>query len=211
METIEIFEKLGLVLGSITIFAIAGVFVLRRVLELLINRDLERFKSELGKESASHKIRYERLHSERMEVIKNTYQKLSRTNKSVQSVMGSFWLDPSDNAKLERMMNSIEEDTNNKLGIKKIMKVAENVFDLKDYFEDNRIFFDEDIAIEMDSLIEDLSELWDEHQLVEDVKYDNPKVSLQVWRENWECLEIKILKTKSRLEVKFRAIIGIES
>lgn len=211
METIEIFEKLGLVLGLSTIFAIAGVFVLRRVLELLINRDLEKFKSDLERESASHKIRYEHLHGERVEVIKNTYQKLSRTNKSVQSVMASFWLDPSDNAKLERMMNSIEEDANNKLGIKKIMKVAENVFDLKDYFEDNRIFFDEDIAIEMDSIIEDLSELWDEHQLIEDIKYDNPKVSLQVWRENWEYLEIKILKTKSRLEVKFRAIIGIES
>lgn len=203
MGMIEIFEKLGLMLGLSAIFAISVVFVLRKILELMINRDIEKFKSELERESASHKIRYEYLHEERMLVIKNTYQKLSKTYKLVDVVMHLFWSDSTDNAKME-------EDVSNKIKIETIIRVAASVNELKDYFEENRIFLDEEMANQIDSVIKDLSKLWNEDLLLGDIRYCSSKNSLNVWNDEWEHLKVKIPKIKSQLEVKFRSIIGID-
>jgi hypothetical protein len=48
---------------------------------------LERFKSNLEKEAIEFKIKYERLHDERVEVIKKVYKKISQTYKSFHSLM----------------------------------------------------------------------------------------------------------------------------
>jgi len=193
MEWIEIFEKLGLVLGISAILAVAGVFVLKRVLELIINRDLEKFKSELERESTSHKIRYERLHGERMEVIKNTYQKLAKTQRA-----------------FKRLISPLSDINDEVHELEKKRDAAEAAWQLTDYFEDNRIFFNESLAADFDNLLKEFNDIWVDFELVKDYKDNDRSQSLKVWTETWKRLNKEVPLLKTELEAKFRGVIGVE-
>jgi hypothetical protein len=172
----------------------AAAWFLREVLKLVLSKDLEKFKFDLEIETATHKIRYEKLHSERMEVIKKVYQKLSTSNRDFRNLVAPF-----------------QNDSSKEAIVKRKAAVATSAMDLINYFEENRIFFNESLAVQLDNLLLEFQDIWADFQLVEDLRLDDTKESVKVWIETWNRLNKDVPKIKSALENEFRSIIGIDS
>jgi len=176
-------------------FVAAGAWVLRESLRLLLDRDLEKFKSDLERESASFKIRYEHLQGERMEVIKTTYQKLVVAFRDI-----SLLVQPS------------QRDTGSDAGLERKRQASKTATDFQYYFEENKIFFEDDTALEIEKIISQFKEVWfDFVEMMPLVQLSDRKESTQMWFRTWESLQTEVPETKAKLESKFRAIIGIQS
>lgn len=71
MDWLTLIQNLG-------IFSITGgliAWLIRRLFQQFFEKDLDKFKVDLLKETVQFRIRYEKLHSERAEVIKEVYKK----------------------------------------------------------------------------------------------------------------------------------------
>jgi len=181
-------------LQNLGIFSIASgliAWLIRQVFKQSFAKDLEKFKADLSKEAIQFRIRYEKLHSERAEVIKKVYEKISRTYRAFRSYM----------CPLQLAGESSEKE--------KGKKAADEVNALVDYYEANRIFFEEEVAKEVDSLLQEFREAWNQFNYS---KYKTGKGHRDVeeWNKVWKKISEETPKTKELIENRFRKIIGIE-
>ena len=189
MEWFELLKTFG-----ITGIIVAGsVWLIRKITEQFFVKDLERFKTDLQKEAVEFKIRYERLHGEKAEVIKEVYARIVQTYKSFHSLMNPW--------------QGAEEPTQEEKG----KEAAMNANKLIDYFEQNRIFFDEGLARNIDSLLAKFKDAWGKFNLSRISKsVDDNKEFLQQWSLAWEQIQEKIPSVKKKLENKFRNVFSIQ-
>jgi peptidoglycan hydrolase CwlO-like protein len=83
--------------------------------------------------------------------------------------------------------------------------------DLVTYYEENKIFFEREIAKEIDSLLSKFKDIWGQFQIGQEQKKSNShKESLDSWNSAWKQIEKDVPKIKEKLENRFRDIIGIE-
>jgi len=188
MDIFELFKAWG-VAGVI---AAATVWLIKNIFDQILKKDIDKFKHDLEKESIEFKIRYEKLHYERAEVVKEVYKKIVRTYKKFHSLM--------------RPMQWADELT----GEEKIKQAIDEINSLVDYYEENRIFFEESIAEEIDNLLDELRKCWIDfnyHKRL-DGRRDQ---ELKVWEDVWKKIDKDIPRIKKIIEGKFRDIIGIDS
>lgn len=176
------------------VLGITGFFVwfLREYSKQLFVKDLEKFKVELQKEAIQFKIRYEKLHTERAEVIKEVYKKIVKTYRAFHSYI----------CPLQLAGEPTEEEK------KKI--AADEINSLVNFYEENRIFFNEQIAKEIDNLLVKFREAWNKFHLAKDLKKEGQS-HIKEWGEAWDKVDKDISKVKSLIENKFRDIIGINN
>lgn len=188
MEWINLLKNLG-----IFSILVAGVsWVIKKYFEKLFDKDLEKFKADLEKQSIEFRIRYEKLHSERIEVIKEVYKKIVKTYKSFSSLINP--------------LQSVGEPTESEKG----KDAAKNANDLSEYYEENRIFFEEKLAEEIDLLLSEFRKIWGEFQASRMSKeFKDHKTMLDQWSNAWKQIQEQIPSVKKQLENKFRNILGI--
>jgi len=183
----ELLEKLGIV----SIVSVAFVYLIKKIAEQFFARDLEKFKSDLEKEAIQFKIRYEKLHSERAEVIKEVYKKIVRTNRSFHSLMNP--------------MQWAGEPTEEEKG----KKAASEINSLVDFYEENRIFFEEKLAGEIDELLKKFRDPWIQFDYSK-YKTESKHKDVEEWNKAWKQISEDIPVIKKLIEKRFRDIIGIE-
>ena len=153
----------------------------------------EKFKSDLEKEVIRFKIKYEKLHIERAEVIKNLYQKIYKTEHAFKSSMGRFSNGPTQE------------------NINESRKVA---MEMIKYYGGNKIFLEESLCKDIDLLIKKYDESWRLYNLSKNLKEENLPSSRKGWIEEWykalDNIQDNILPIQKNIENKFRKIIGIE-
>lgn len=189
MFSFGLLETLGLF--GIAVTAIA--WLVRELFKHSLNLDVERFKSQLEKESIEFRVRYERIHQERVTVIKEVYKLISRTYSSFRSLINPLQLAGED-PKEEKM----------KLA-------AKNANKLTDFYNENRIFFDEKLAEDVDKLLSKFRDVWNKYQYAQEIKGTNQSSeALREWRNAWDDIQTEVSDVKKELESKFRNVIGIE-
>ena len=175
-------------------FSIGGgliVWLIKQLFKQSFAKDIERFKADLSKEAIQFRIRYEKLHSERAEVIKEVYKRISRTYRAFRSYM----------CPLQLVGEPPEEE--------KCKKAVEEINALIDYYEENRIFFEEEVAKEIDSLLQKFREAWNQFDYSK-YKTGREHRDVEEWNKAWKKISEETPKTKELIENRFRRIIGIE-
>ena len=197
MQWQEIIEFLG---GAA---AIAGTiaFLGKKAIEAYLAGRVEAYKSNLEKIASEHSIRFQRLHSERAEVIKDFYGKLVLLDESLHSALRPF--------------QAVGEP-----GLKeKVKNIGDQFNDLRNYFLPKRIFFEEKVCELIDRILEAAKGVFFDITTYEvdtqDLSYKYDRELLKERHEFWEKArnihKNEILELKKQLEREFRGILGINA
>jgi len=128
-------------------FIVAGIVYLGKILiNQFFSKDLEKFKANIEKEEFSYRIKYEKLHVERAEVIKQIYKKMTKTYRSFHSFMAPF-----------QMSDDLPEKEKGEIA-------AKNANEFTDYFEENKIFLEKELADKVDKLSITFRSAWHKFQ-----------------------------------------------
>jgi hypothetical protein len=180
----------GDLIKDLGIFAIASGFIswiIKLYIQKSFDKDLEKFKSTLEKEIIQFRIKYERLHSERAEVIKEVYKRIVKAYHDIKLYKSQLEL-PGFPSGEER---------------KKIL--IKTVVDLIYYYEQNRIFFEEELAGKIDDLIGILGS-----SLIPILNSKKGYIDDKKFNEIWGKIDKEAPEIKKIIEKKFREIIGIQ-
>lgn len=187
MEWIKLLENLGI----FSVIVAAIVWLIKQLFKNFLAKDLEKFKADLSIEAIRFRIRYEKLHSERAEAIKEVYKKISKTYRAFYSYMCPLQLagEPSEEEKSKKATNEANA--------------------LIDYYEENRIFFEEEVAKEIDSLLQNFRDAWRQFGYSRYKTGENYR-DVEEWDKAWKKISEETPKIKELIENKFREIIGIK-
>ena len=177
-------------LGIATIFSGALVLIVRKLIEQFFSKDLEKFKIELEKEAIKYKKQFDILHTERAVVIKEVYKLIVRTQRAFASLMCPLQLagEPSQEEKTKILIDKYNE--------------------LATFFLENRLFFDETLALEIDRLLSKFLDIWNRWNYAKE--YNSKKIpKIEEWGKIWDEVKDEIPKIEKSIEQKFREIIGI--
>ncbi len=191
MNWLELLQNLG-------IFAIISYFI-KSLIKVYLDRDIEKFKTNLEKEAIAFRIKYEKLHLERAEIIKEIYKKIVRIRDSAEAYMRNTLNESYTKEKENEIKGKLENELNS----------------LISYYKDNKFFFQERLAQNIDIFIKLVSSSITEFYYS---RYNpNNKTgegSTREWGEVLDALKNigeEAFKIILLLEEEFRKIIGIES
>ena len=186
----------------------AGFFVwfLREYTKQLLTKDLEEFKAKLQNESIKFKITYEKLHTERADVIKEVYKNIVRTY----AALSQYFL-------LDFSLSQID--------LKKYREINEGMLEklqmCTNYFVENRIYFKEDLAQKIDKLIFNYTEIKilidnnrkNSSKIVEGTTLNLGELMLKEKRDKeiWDRIQKQLPEITKKVEDNFRKIIGISN
>lgn len=186
MDWYTLFQNLG-------IFSIASgliVWLIKQLFKQSFNKDLEKFKADLSKEAIQFRIRYEKLHSERAEVVREVYKKISRTHRALKSYVNILQLSG----------ETPEEE--------KRKKAMSEIADLIVYCDENRIFFEKKLSEEIDSLLQNFVKICNQFNCSK-LEMDGNHRDVKEWDKAWRQISEETPKVRKIIEDKFREIIGI--
>jgi hypothetical protein len=179
-------------LGFFAIIIAGCSWVIKQYFEKMLDKDLEKFKTNLEKESIEFRIRYEKMHGDRVEVIKEVYKRIVRTYRSFSSLVAPF--------------QSAEEPSQDEKG----RDAANKANELTDYYEENKIYFDEKLACDIDSLLAEFKSIWADFQSSRvSIGLRDNKVMMEQWVCAWKKIQERIPGVKKQLEGSFRNILSI--
>ena len=195
MERVFIMEFLQNIIIKIGGFGviIAGVaWVLRCVVDSFFNSKIEEFKHNLEKENIKFRITYEKLHTERAEVIKETYKKMVSAYDYTRAYVIIF------------------EKPDDKSEDKKRKEADKAYKEFYKFYDENRIFFSESLASDIDKLQEKFWEILVEFEESKRFPNDGRGILGDKHKEVWNKIETDIPPIRKEIEDKFRKTIGIE-
>lgn len=190
----DLIEFLG---GSL---AISGTiaFLGKKAIEAYINGRVESYKANLEKIATEHSIRFQSLHSERAQVIKEFYEKLALLDDSLYSTLRRFQAvgEPELKEKVDKLANQFNE--------------------IRHYFLPKRIFFENHLCDLIDKILDSAKGVFfdittypvDTSDL--SYKYDSEvlKERHDFWENARKIHESEISELKKKLEDEFRNILG---
>jgi hypothetical protein len=175
---------------SVTSVSIVIVYLSKILISNLFSKDLEKFKNNLEKEAFSYRVRYEKMHLRRAEAIEEIYRRMVKTYRAFRSYV--------------HPMQSSKESQEAKGG-----EVAKIANDFSDYYEENRIFIDEDLAQKIDKLSDVFRKVWGEFETYRfGEKLKQPY--FEGYKNAWETISKETPIIKKEIENEFRKIIGIK-
>lgn len=86
--------------------------------------------------------------------------------------------------------------------------LAEEFNGLSDYYSENRLFFAEELAQEIDGLLKKFMEIWRQWGYANDLRNSN-EPNTEEWVKAWGKVKDEIPPIQKSIETKFRNIIGI--
>lgn len=185
---IELAKSLGIAAPVV----VGTVWLIQLITKQLLSKDLAIFKSNLEKESLEFRIKFEKLHSERADVVKelhkkivDAYDKFSDYANPLQQVGGGI---PTKEEKAHLAANSLNE--------------------LNKYFRQNSIFLDESLEKDVKGLMDQFNSTWRSYQSALDLRSSGiPNVD--TWGKTWNELQEIVPVTTELIKKQFRKIIGI--
>ena len=188
-------------LGGATVFGVVIAYLGKTAIDAYVSGRVETYKSDLQRLTAEHSVRFQRLHAERAEVIKEFYAKFARLDDALYSTLRSFQLVGEPPLK------------------EKVSKLSEQFNELRDYFLPRRIFFDEPLCKVIDSILEMAKGIFFDITTYEvDPAHEEYKFNREVLRERHEFWEKarathkdQFAAVKAQVEKEFRVILGIEA
>ena len=193
--------------SSITAIVLAVIgFVAKSIFTQLMSRDiekyksnreaeLEKFKANLQKSAFEHQTRYQSLHIKRAEVIAELYRFLVQAERAAISLANPVQLggEPSFSEKRAEAYKSGKT--------------------LHDFFEQNRIYFKQEICERVSSFIDGLYNALNKFNIVID-SLENQRGGLErleYWQKVWEKLTKELPPIKAEIEKEFREILGLQN
>ena len=177
--------------GGIAFITAAVVYLAKLLIKQSFSKDLEVFKSNLEKEAHKERTRFEKLHAERAEVIKEIYSRIVRTQRAFESLMKPIiWTGETS-----------EEE--------KSKELTSEFNGLSDFYGQNRIFLEESLATEIDNLLTKWLDIWYQWMEVKDIQRSGQ--AAKKWNEAWDKVKSEIPPVKKSIEDRLRAILGIDT
>jgi hypothetical protein len=186
-------------LGGATAISLTLAYLGRKAIEAYLNGRLERYRSDLQRLATEHSVRFQSLHSERAQVLKEFYSKLVELDDALHSALRSFQLvgeEPLDAkvATLSRLFN-----------------------ELRAYFAPRRIFFEPQMCTEIDRLLEIAKGIFIDITVMPvdpshpQYKYDRAvlKERHEFWEKARKAHKNEFATIKAKIEEEFRKILGI--
>ncbi len=173
-------------LGSSALFG-ALAWLARSVIKYFIDRDLEKFKSNLEKMAFEHQIRFSTLHEKRAQIIAELHSRLYDFQWAVSAFLRDFH----------------KNNENDKT--KSVRELDNKSYKFKDYFDKHRIYFTENICSTVDELVDILYSAYVPLE-IRDRSDDKLK---QVWGECADTVLKKYPAIRASLENDFRIILGV--
>ena len=185
--------------GGATVFGAVIAYLGKTGIDAFISGRVETYKAELQRATAEHSVRFQRLHSERAEVIKEFYARFSKLDDTLFSTLCSFQLVGEPSLK------------------EKVSKLNDEFNELRNYFLPRRIYFNEPLCEVIDSILEIARGIFFDITTYEvDPTHEEYKFNREVLQERHEFWEKarathkdKFAAVKTTLEGEFRAILGI--
>jgi hypothetical protein len=188
------------VLITLVIATLFG-FVLKFWFEQMLSRDLERFKAELQRThdldlerfradlrlvAFEHQARLAKLDEKRAEVIAELYKRLVRTQDRVKSI-GSIVAGQDGSSVQQRTELAAQESDA-----------------LREYFDENRLYFDEGTCIQIDHLLNILEDTFVDFKLAA----SNPKSHRERWEAAQRTMYVNVPEIRQVIEKDFRVMLG---
>lgn len=165
-------------------------FITRNIIKLILDRNLEKQKISLQKKAMEHQIVFSKLYTDQGDVLKRIYSKIAIMERSMQDLVGYTTKEKGD-------------------------KAIEDVLSLKYYFEENKIFFNEDLANQIDELISTAHNAYfeaswnSEHRIAEITMEDIKKETLENRLKGLKKVRHTLPPLKRKIESEFREILGV--
>ena len=168
---------------AIIIAAVA--WIIRSLTSRALTKDLEKYKASLQIATSEHSVRYEHIYNKRAEL----YSLIVDTEMTFNRYISPWQIGVRDPVAQRQAAG----DAGNAM---------------QDFYEHNRIFFEESLATEIDKLMDTFRESW--HKFHASHRDKNDTVN-KLWDEAWNNLQGLIKSNKKKLEEEFRSILGIKN
>ena len=186
-------------LGGASVFGAVIAYLGKTAVDAYVSGRVETYKSDLQRLTSEHSIRFQRLHSERAEVIKELYAKFALLDDTLYSTLCSFQLVGEPPLK------------------DKVSMLSEQFNELRNYFLPRRIFFDEPLCKVIDSILDIAKGIFFDITTYEvDPMHEEYKFNREVLLERHEFWEKartthkeQFAEVKVKLEKQFRVVLGI--
>lgn len=186
-------------LGGMAVFGAVAAYLGRIGLDAFVSGRIESYKKNLERIAVEHDVRFKRLHTERADIIKCFYEKLSKLDEVLSSALAPFQL--AQDAPL----------------VEKVELMAKHFNETRDYFVPRRIFFDEQTCEQVDRVLNLARGIFYDVTVHEiDVQHPNYKYDRGILIERhdfWEKARAShkndFSPLKKNLEGQFRKILGI--
>lgn len=173
-----------------TLAVAAIAWLIRKLFESSLQRDLEHYKSELELKRFEHQTKFSLIHQKQAEVLSNLYSQLARAKGLLGDLVAIF------------------QPGGQSLPDKK-KKAAESFNDAYAYFFEHRIFINESTAVKVEEVLAAMRVAFvgfDTAQLGnEEYKPD----STGLWMESYKNVRDKLPPLLSELEIQFRKTLGL--
>lgn len=187
MNLIEMISLTSLFAIGISVIGI----VARNIFIHILNKDINSHKHNLEKITLEHQITFSKLHLDRAEIIRQIYVKTIEMERAMHELLA------------QHNINVVEES-------------REKINELKNFFECNRIYFKEDLAMLLDQTITvthnayfDAS--WNrEHSYVSITDGRIKEETVQKHLKGLNAVKNEFPELKRKLEGEFRKLIGVE-
>lgn len=177
--------------GTYWIIAIGAIgFLVRSITKLILDKNLETHKVLLQKTTIDHQILFSKLLVDRGEVLKNLYSKISTMERAMKDLVGYTTKEKADEA----------------------IKI---ILDLKHYFEDNKIFFDEKLASEIKKLVTTAHNAyfdanWNSEYQIVDIPNENiQNETMEKRLDGFKKVNKVLPDLKKNIENEFRTLLGV--
>lgn len=188
-------QVLALTLTPVIVVA-AGAYIVRKVLERSLERDLERFKNELELQRIEFQTRFSLIHEKRAEVIGDLYERIVRVNRILFGVP----------LRLESIPNPLEVSFVKQLSETK-EKAAQIGNLLLDYYYSHKIFLDRDVCYDVENVIGVMREAWHSIDNVGKGGVYKPE-DIMEWSNKWRKVCDMLPPLQAKLERRFRSILA---
>lgn len=186
-------------LGGTTVFGAVVAYLGKVAIEAFVSGRVEAYKSELQRASLEHSVRFERLHLERAEAIKDLYAKLVSLDDALTDALRAF---------IRTGDTSIEE---------RVQRVASSFNDLRDYFHPRRIFFETETCFSVEEILELAKGIFFEITTLEtnptheQYRFDRELLleRHQFWEKARASHKNEFPQVRAKLEAQFRSLLGV--
>ena len=186
-------------LGGAAVFGAVIAYLGKTAIDAYISGRVAAFKEELQRLTTEHSVRFQRLHSERAEAIRDFYAKLAQLEATLSSTLAPF--QPAGDDALPT----------------KVQAVADQYNEAQAFFLPRRVFFEERTCVLVDQVFAIVRGVFidiTEHEVdTRHPTYMHDPGSLRERREAWQrarsTYEQEFSKLKQSLEDDFRSLLGI--
>jgi len=189
----DYWQQLIAIILTPTLSVAALAWILKSLFSRGLQRELERYKRDLDARQFEHQTRFTLIHQKRAEVISELYARLAHAKARLGELVAIF--QPGGQSLIDK---------------RKVTAEAFN--DANSYFHERRIFLPEEIAENVDAVLEAMRDAFIEFDTAQMGNEEYKPDSTGLWKESFYKVRDKLPPLMKTMEKQFRIEIGaIES